>query len=210
MKKILGLTVVALMVMGMVGGGTWAYFSDPEVTGANVLAAGTLDLNLDGGDDLAQAILTISDKAPGDSGNDTAPLEFDGSIDGELDIDISGATNTESSGGTEYEGDGAPGELGANLEVAPYIDVDQQGDFDAATDIALKSDGTTTQAALQWDTLNNFASTSWDDVYTGAVTSGTTDDFVLPWRIGSGVGNTIQGDSANCTITFTLEQTAAD
>ena len=30
MKKILGLTVAALMVMGLIGGGTWAYFTDPE------------------------------------------------------------------------------------------------------------------------------------------------------------------------------------
>jgi predicted ribosomally synthesized peptide with SipW-like signal peptide len=29
MKKILGLSVAAMMIMALVGGGTWAYFSDP-------------------------------------------------------------------------------------------------------------------------------------------------------------------------------------
>ena len=50
MKKILGLTIAALLVMGMVGGGTWAYFSDTEASTNNSLTAGTLDLNVDGGD----------------------------------------------------------------------------------------------------------------------------------------------------------------
>ncbi len=45
MKKILGLTVAALMVMGLVGGGTWAYFSDPETTENNVFTAGKLDIS---------------------------------------------------------------------------------------------------------------------------------------------------------------------
>ena len=30
MKKILGLTVAAILVMALVGGGTWAYFRDVE------------------------------------------------------------------------------------------------------------------------------------------------------------------------------------
>ena len=47
MKKILGLTVVALMVMGLVGGGTWAYFSDVETSTGNTFGAGTLDLTVD-------------------------------------------------------------------------------------------------------------------------------------------------------------------
>ena len=35
MKKILGLAVAALLVMGLVGGGTWAYFSDTETSTGN-------------------------------------------------------------------------------------------------------------------------------------------------------------------------------
>ncbi len=46
MKKILGLGLVALLVMAMVGGGTWAYFNDTETSGGNILTAGTLDLGL--------------------------------------------------------------------------------------------------------------------------------------------------------------------
>ncbi len=47
MKKILGLTVAAVLVMALVGGGTWAYFSDVE-TATDILTAGTIDLEGDG------------------------------------------------------------------------------------------------------------------------------------------------------------------
>jgi len=50
MKKILGLTIVALLVMRLVGGGTWAYFSDVEASTGNVFTAGTLDLKTDDAD----------------------------------------------------------------------------------------------------------------------------------------------------------------
>ena len=46
MKKIFGLTIAAVLVMAMVTGGTWAYFSDTESSTNNSLTAGTLDLNI--------------------------------------------------------------------------------------------------------------------------------------------------------------------
>ena len=65
MKKILGLTIAALIVMALVGGGTWAYFSDPETSTGNILSAGTLDLktNLANG---VTATLLAENLAPGD------------------------------------------------------------------------------------------------------------------------------------------------
>jgi predicted ribosomally synthesized peptide with SipW-like signal peptide len=196
--------------MGLVGGGTWAYFSDPEVTGVNVLSAGTLDLDLADGDDTAPVVLSVSNKAPGDTGNGTVTLDYAGSLDGELDITFGTVNNVESSGGTEYEGLGS-GELGANLEIAPFIDLDEDNAFDAGSDIALTTtSNSTSTAALQWGTLDNFSGKTWSDVYSGTVSSGESDTFVLAWRIATSVGNDIQGDSANATITFTLEQAAAD
>ena len=61
MKKILGLTIAAVLVMGLVGGGTWAYFSDTETVTTNILSAGTIDLT----SDVATAELTAVDFAPG-------------------------------------------------------------------------------------------------------------------------------------------------
>ena len=45
MKKILGLSIAFLLIIGLAGIGTWAYFLDIETSTANTLAAGTLDLS---------------------------------------------------------------------------------------------------------------------------------------------------------------------
>ena len=45
MKKILGLTIASLLIIGLCGVGTWAYFLDTETSTDNTLAAGTLDLS---------------------------------------------------------------------------------------------------------------------------------------------------------------------
>lgn len=62
MKKILGLTIAALLVMALVGGGTWAYFSDVEAA-TDILTAGTIDLE---GSGSWTSGLTLTDMTPGD------------------------------------------------------------------------------------------------------------------------------------------------
>jgi len=102
MKKILGLTVAALLVMALVGGGTWAYFSDVETSSANILSAGTLDLNIDG-DNVNVNMLTLSDIKPGDTDGGspgTVELKNVGSITGDLTIATGASTETESTGTT--------------------------------------------------------------------------------------------------------------
>ena len=44
MKKILGLVIASILLIGMGSIGTWAYFSDTETSAGNVLTAGTLDM----------------------------------------------------------------------------------------------------------------------------------------------------------------------
>ena len=98
MKKILGLTVAALLVMGLVGGGTWAYFSDPESSTGNVLTAGTLNLipltegastatySVTPGGDGVNGYVTFSSLAPGDTGSITWILYNDSSVSGNLTV----------------------------------------------------------------------------------------------------------------------------
>ncbi len=86
MKKILGLTIAALLVMALVGGGTWAYFSDPETSTANILGAGTLDLTLAGGtqsiDSVTGTWTSPSSWAPGGAtATGTLTLDNVGTID---------------------------------------------------------------------------------------------------------------------------------
>ena len=218
MKKILGLTVAALLVMGLVGGGTWAYFSDPEVTGNNILTAGTLDLDLGPGDGDEEYPVIVdfstANIAPGQSDNGSVELNYPSTniADGELDILFSSWTHVGlASGGNDEYGDDS-GDLGANVQLAVYIDVDGSTDYTDGTDIGLESGtpGVYTSGDLQWFTLASYAGDNFTDVYSAASVNGTADNFTIEWRIDPSIGNTIQGDSANCTVTFLLQQAAAD
>ncbi len=99
MKKILGLGVVVLVVMGLVGGGTWAYFSDPEVSADNTFSAGTLDLDVNG-QNIWTTPLAFSDKKPGDYVEMTMTNE--GTLTGTLSLLINGLTEDDGTPTTEF------------------------------------------------------------------------------------------------------------
>jgi spore coat-associated protein N len=206
MKKILGLTIAALLVIGTVSSGTWAYFTDTEQSVNNSLTAGTLDLNIDGGN-VAVTTFSASAVAPGDSGDGGSTLSNVGTMDGELDITFSAITNTGGSSG-EY-GDGV-GNLGASAEIAVFIDIDQSTQWTAG-DIGLKSDGTTYSfpTPLDYATINSYDSVSYNAVIASMATS-AADDFRVQWRVPDTAGNNIQGDSVSFDVTFVLEQADAD
>ena len=74
-KKKLGLSVAsAALGFALIGGGTFAYFSDEEITN-NSFAAGTLDLSVD-----PMAIINLDNLKPGDSMVREFSLSNDGSI----------------------------------------------------------------------------------------------------------------------------------
>jgi spore coat-associated protein N len=215
MKKILSLSIVALMVIGLVAGGTWAFFSDTESSTDNEFSAGTLDLTIEEGN-VAVTMFSVTDKVPGESGSASADLANVGNTSGELDISISNYTSTESTGSTEYESDDiggeGVGELGGVLTIAMYIDVDESGTWTSG-DIGLKSDETTYtysagEADLQYAAVSAYDGDEWDAVLTMAAAA--TDDLVVLWDIPTSADNTIQGDSLSFDISFVLEQAAAD
>ena len=205
MKKILVLTITALMVMVLVGGGTWAYFNDTEASADNSLTAGTLDLNIDGGN-TAVTTFSVTGKAPGDSGNGSTTLANAGNLIGELDVAFSAITNT---GGTSGEFGDSSGDLGAVVQIAVYVDVDSSGTWTSG-DIGLKSDGTTYNhpTALDYAVIDNYGSDTFNAVETMAASA--SDDIVILWQIPTSAGNSIQGDSVSFDVTFTLEQADAD
>lgn len=94
-KKILGLTIAVVLVIGLVAGGTWAYFSDTEDTGDNVFQAGTIDLTLG---ESAGAPINLTNMKPGDTASGTITVENVGTLDGSLYasswyVENDGATN---------------------------------------------------------------------------------------------------------------------
>ncbi|WP_042355371.1 TasA family protein [Bacillus rubiinfantis] len=79
-KKKLGMGVAsAALGLALIGGGTYAYFSDTEVN-ASSFAAGTLDINVTG-NDAANAIIDVGNIKPGDKMTRTFKLNNIGSLD---------------------------------------------------------------------------------------------------------------------------------
>jgi len=132
MKKILGLTIAALLVMALVGGGTWAYFSDPEYSTGNILSAGTLDLTLKGGNADVQVLTTnVSNVAPGSGETDTAVLANVGTLAGELDIVFGTVANlpglSNASLLTPVSGESIGTGDGATLPFGPVVNANGNG-----------------------------------------------------------------------------------
>ncbi len=99
MKKIIGLTIVALLLIGIVGVGTFAYFSDTETSSGNTVTAGTLNLVatnagtsstphivVTAGSDGINCNVVFTQIKPGDSGTIAWTLTNDGDMSGNLTI----------------------------------------------------------------------------------------------------------------------------
>jgi predicted ribosomally synthesized peptide with SipW-like signal peptide len=96
MKKIIGLILAALLIVGIVGGGTWAFFSDSEASQNNTLTAGTLDLQVGATDPCTESISLGTQILPGDGGNaaDWTTTNL-GSISGTFRVTFGSVTNYE-------------------------------------------------------------------------------------------------------------------
>lgn len=73
MKKVLGLSIAALLLIGLVVGGTFAYFSDTETSAGNLFTAGTIDLSVNGANPWTDTIdANLSDLKPDESADAAA------------------------------------------------------------------------------------------------------------------------------------------
>ena len=95
MKRILFSLMALVLVVGLVGGGAFAYLSDTEASEGNTFTAGTLDLEVDGQNPLATAKFTVTNMKPGDTGSETYTLKNIGSICGQPSVEFSNIVNYE-------------------------------------------------------------------------------------------------------------------
>lgn len=82
MKKILIALMAVMITIGLVGIGTYAYFSDTETSTGNIFTAGTLDIKLWGSDweDSVTGTWTFDNMAPGDVVEETLYVRNAGSV----------------------------------------------------------------------------------------------------------------------------------
>jgi len=204
-KKILGLALAAFMVMGLVGGGTWAYFSDPETSTAT-LAGGTLDLVVDGENPWATAYVSVSNMMPGDT-EDQASITItnNGSVTADLWFRITSVTN--GGGPALYD----PGSGNITSTEPEYIAEGGPGSHSA--DDNLSDNLTLTKCEVDaapvsgYDSANvtSAANTGWKLIKDNMAASGTVT-FELDVKLHDNTGNTAQGDNCTFDIEFRLMQ----
>jgi spore coat-associated protein N len=205
MKKIIGLTIAALLIIGLVGGGTFAYFSDTEASNGNTLTAGTLNLiNVISGTALSNS-MTITERAdglidkvefgltdpikPGSSGTITWTLSNTGSMSGNTTM-LAATTFGEGAAPNDSEMAADPTDL-VGLGQKLMVWVTRGG-----TDILGATGGYVAMSGLA-AALN---------LENQSIAAGDSLVYVLHWQVPTSTGNEIQGDTATLDITFTLTQ----
>jgi len=221
MKKILGLAIASILLIGMGSIGTWAYFSDTETSAGNVLTAGTLDLvpNTDGtgpagkytvtpGGNNINGNVVFTKMLPGESGSITWVLVNNGSLPGTLTLPSTATFSDVSQNEIENAVSGNNG--GGNGDLDEYVGVKLQ--------CGVGTDQASAEANFTYilGSASNYVPSSGleaklDEQSVVMAASGGNDTIVyrLSWNIANPLPvneNIIQSDNAQIDITFTLNQ----
>lgn len=214
-KLVIGVSLIALAIAVIGSGVLYAYYSDTQTASSNAFTSGSLLLQVGTAAPCVETI-NVANMKPGDAGNVANwQLQNTGTINGKLDIAISAITDNENgiNRAEAAAGDVSPGgELGANLKVAFWVDVDRSGTWTTG-DYYLKSDGTKVSfqagdaalPAAASDFLDNYGSRSFTTLQTNIV-PGTFGAFRVDYSLPATTGNTVQTDGSSFTVTFTLNQ----
>jgi len=194
-KKLATGILTGALAVSMIGGGTYAYFNDVEVNNSS-FAAGTLDINVAGGD-ADNAIINVTNIKPGDTMLRTFKLNNTGS----LDVSKVLLTSKYTVGDTNGNNDGT--DFGDHIKVK----------FLANNDKA---------SAVIWETtLSDLSKTDVvDRDILGAILggerdglkAGTSDDLTVLFEFVDNKKdqNIYQGDSLQLEWTFDAKQTAGE
>jgi spore coat-associated protein N len=200
-KQKLGLGVAsAALGLALVGGGTYAYFSDEEITN-NTFAAGTLDLSID-----PEVIIDVDNIKPGDWMNRTFKLKNDGTLD------ISKVLLSTNYTVVDANGDNNGADLGEHIRVNFLKNGDKDSLFQYPHENVITS---ATLAELQGevpDAVQNkiWAFLGWGDEGSGLEVGDTDNLYVQFEFVDNGDQNVFQGDSLSLEWKFDAKQTAGE
>ncbi len=205
MKKILISLLSLILVIGLVGLGAFAYFSDTETSSGNVFTAGTLDLRVDGQDDPYVAKFTLSNLKPGDAtaggGYWITPgktlvwkAKNVGSLPGKLTIYMTNVVNYENN---QNEPEALVDPTTGNLEGELGNYVRPQCFYNGAWCNEIGS-------------ITGIGSGKWNIVTDKPLAPGAEAEIIINWWINDPApaknSNIIQSDSVEFDIVFQLDQ----
>ncbi|OSM14670.1 cell division protein FtsN [Bacillus toyonensis] len=191
LKKKLGMGITsAVLGAALVGGGTFAFFSDKEVSN-NTFAAGTLDLALN-----PSTVVNVSNLKPGDTIEKEFKLENKGSLNIKKVL-LKTDYNVEDAKKDNKD------DFGKHIKVTFLKNVDKH-------ETIVKQ---TTLDKLKGDTLtavdNDLAAWFWDEK---GISAGKSDKFKVKFEfVDNGKDqNQFQGDKLQLNWTFDAQQTAGE
>ncbi|MDN4523021.1 CalY family protein [Fictibacillus fluitans] len=195
LKKKLGLGVAsAALGLSLIGGGTYAYFSD-SAEASSTFAAGTLDLSVD-----PTTVVDISNLKPGD----TMFRYFELKNDGTLPIKrvFLGTDYTV----TDAKGDNGNDDFGKHIRVNFLYNVDKSDEVFLSTTL---SELKTMDPKVIKNKFEAYVSDAWG---TKGLVPGTKDVLGVEFEfVDNGKDqNVFQGDSLNLKWTFNAEQTRGE
>ena len=194
-KKIFFSGVSILAALALMGGATFAFFSDVGTSSSNVFATGTLDLKLTGANETDQDSVTASfgssNLVPGScTGSQTLSLKNTGTV-------AANHAEVHASNVVTDAGNNASPDMDAflRINVLTYDAADQLGQL-------IDTNGNTFIDLADWAApanagkLDNLALTDLN----------TNHPLVMDVCLDSSAGNDIQGDSVTSTFTVDLNQ----
>jgi spore coat-associated protein N len=190
MKKIVGLSLALILIIGMMSAATYAFFVDTETSSANQLVAGTLDLKTNNVDGVSQTLYATA-MAPGDTAvSSVLILENNGTTDGGT-IDI--VFSYKESDGNPNSVDKTADEVAAVMEITSihYASSSLLGEIDD-----INSNGYPDVEDLKNTDLTGLS----------GITAASTQNFDISVTLRSDTGNDFQADGIDVTMTFTLKQ----
>ncbi|MDD4255014.1 MAG: TasA family protein [Methanofollis sp.] len=201
---VMGIALVSLLI----GGGTYAYFSDTETSEGNVFTAGTLDLSVNDTNPWSVP-LTLGNMTPGQSTSfGSLTLTNVGSLTGDLYMNITGVVD---GGGLAVY----PAAGGVSSE-PEYVAEGATWDGAAwdATGWAAQDDISTMFTIIcnnETGAVSGINGTHLSDPHTytlikNNLTAGSGTDLSLNFHLDPAAGNEYQGDNSTFTIQFYLAQ----
>jgi predicted ribosomally synthesized peptide with SipW-like signal peptide len=195
MKKIFGLSLVLILVVGIIGVATFAYFTDNDNSSGNSFVSGTLDLTINDADGVTRTLYATNMSPGATIGPSAIALKNIGTVDGtNLDIVFS-----------YTESDGSPNTINETADqTAAVIQV-----------LTLEYDGHNLLDTSFTPHVTDTNGNGYIDIYdlknanlTGlpGLDAGVSKNFDISVQLRSTTGSDFQADGINLTMTFTLKQ----